>query len=185
MCDALVASVSMASTSGLIQAASSLYTGKLNKDLYRKQAENTEIAARQLEEQGRSATRAARTKTAQMVGAQRAAMGGSGVDVNTGSSLDVQVETGKLGTMDELAIKQDFANKAWGMRADAAIMRTQGKAAEMLGNLGAASALLSASGSVADKFYRYNTLTAGPYQYSYTPSGGPWSRRQVPREFMR
>src|SRR3990167_11565630 len=46
---------------------------------------------------GRASEQAQRMKTAQMIGAQRAAMGGSGIDIGSGTPLNLQASTAQVG----------------------------------------------------------------------------------------
>jgi hypothetical protein len=54
-----------------------------------------------------------------MVGSQRAALGAQGIDVSSGSALDVQVDTGKIAEMDIVTIRNNAAREAWGFDVQA------------------------------------------------------------------
>lgn len=70
-----------------------------------------------------------------VIGTQRAAIAASGVDVNSGSSVDVQADTAYTGELDAMTIRANAAREAWGYqvtdsneRAAAVSARLQGKA---------------------------------------------------------
>lgn len=60
-----------------------------------------------------------------LIGAQRAAIAGSGVDISTGSAVDVQMEAARLGAIDEMTIRNNAAREAWGYKVEAANYRNQ------------------------------------------------------------
>lgn len=70
-----------------------------------------------------------RSETAGVVGMQRAMMGASGVDVNTGSSAQVQTDTVGTGALDAETIRVNAAREAWGYTNEADAMRQQAVAA--------------------------------------------------------
>lgn len=68
-----------------------------------------------------------------MVGAQRAGLAASNVDVGFGSAVDVQADASFLGELDALTIRTNAAREAWGykvqgedLRKRAAIQRKEG-----------------------------------------------------------
>ena len=52
-------------------------------------------------------------------GAQRAAMAAQGIDVNSGSALDIQDETAAMGELDALTAKNNAWREAWGYKVQA------------------------------------------------------------------
>jgi hypothetical protein len=132
------------------------YQGQTTAKLAKYQAEMAGISAGETKEAGRAATRLQRIRTAKAVGAQRAAMGGSGIDVNTGSALDTQVESAQLGEMDALMIRQNYEREARAKFADANMYTASAKAAKRAAMLGMSSSFLTGASGVADKYYRYN-----------------------------
>lgn len=129
--------------------------GQAQKAMYDYQAKMGKVQAEQELSAGREAERAQRRKTASLIGAQRAAMGGSGIDVNTGSLLEAQVDTARMGEMDALTLRYNAKNRAWAARAGVSMSRAAGRNAATAGTIGAASSLLTGAGKVADQYYRY------------------------------
>ncbi len=62
-----------------------------------------------------------------LVGSQRAGFAAQGVDIGTGSALDVQGDTAFLGELDALTIRTNAAREAWGHRASATDLRNRAR----------------------------------------------------------
>lgn len=89
---------------------------------------NMKIAELQAEDaiaQGNTDASALQRKARQVRGSQRAAMGASGTEVNSGSNLSVQSDTEDMGDIDAMTIKINAARKAWGFKVDAVNMFSQ------------------------------------------------------------
>jgi len=181
MCNAAFA-MGMSGAGGVLGFIANMYAGKTNRRLYQAEARIADQAALDTEAAGRQATRQQRVQTNQLVGSQRAGFGASGVDVNVGSALDVQVDTGKMGEMDAQLIKENYDKQAYGQRAQAEILRAQGWAAGKIGMLGATTTLASSVGTVADRYYSMNRSATTPSSavYSRTPTSSPYNRRKIP-----
>lgn len=74
------------------------------------------INARDAIARGTEASHWAMSDTRRMIGSQRARLAAQGVDVNSGSALDVQADTMALGELDALTIKNNAAREAWGYK---------------------------------------------------------------------
>jgi hypothetical protein len=90
-------------------------------------------------------------KTAQLIGAQRAAIAANGVEVDFGSMGDVTADTRMIGFEDAQTIRKNAAREskgyeisAWNRKADASAKRAQGGAAMWASAFDAAGTLLSA-----------------------------------------
>src|SRR6185295_14758246 len=68
---------------------------------------------------GRSQAETQNYKTRELLGVQKARQGASGIDVNSGSALDVRRSTIDLGQLDALTILNNAGMKAAGYRAQA------------------------------------------------------------------
>lgn len=90
------------------QKASAEYSAKVaeqNQELAQEQAAS-------VKRQGYDDAQRQRLKAAGMIGTQRAIAGASGVTVDTGSNLDLTMETAEKGELDALAIQQQSFDKA-------------------------------------------------------------------------
>lgn len=74
---------------------------------------------------GEKAQFAAAAKTRNLIGSQRAAMGASGISLDSGTALDIQNDTRTMGERDALTIKNNAWREAWGYRTSAFDMRTK------------------------------------------------------------
>lgn len=111
--------------------------------------------ARFYEKQGDQQAQIHGLKVGQIIGSQKAAQGASGLDVNTGSAVDVRASAAQTGRLDELTILNNAANKALGLRAEAALETQKADNAITEGMFGAGTSLLSAATSVSDKWLTY------------------------------
>lgn len=115
--------------------------------------------ARRAEERGQVAEQQQRLKTAQIIGAQRAALAGQGADINEGSPLDIQADSARAGEFDALTLRSNAATEAYGQRLQAAgyagtAAAQDAAAANATANLPFAvgSSLLGSAGAIAGKW---------------------------------
>lgn len=94
-------------------------------------------------------------KTGALQGKQLAAFGASGLEVNSGSHIDVQASTAEMGKLDELTILNNAANRALGLQTEAQLDEATGKAAATEGKLKGFGSLISTASSVSDKWLGY------------------------------
>lgn len=113
-------------------------------------------AAQDALERGRTEEMRQGRRTAQMVGAQRAAAAANGVAVDFGSMADVQGDTRMLGFEDAMTIRknamresQGYEISAWNRKADASAKRAAGGAAMWSAAFDAAGTLLKAGSGFA------------------------------------
>lgn len=118
---------------------------QMNSDLANLQAEDSL-------KRGESAVRDMRKETKQRVGAQRAALAASGVDVGSGSAAQVQLDTELAGVMDERTLRNNAAREAWGFRSQAANTMAQGDFASITARGQANQTLLTGGMRAAGNF---------------------------------
>lgn len=154
----------------LMGAAGAIQSGNAAKaagDYNAQVAENNKIVAeRQAADalaRGQIAEDEQRRKTMAIKGAQRAALGASGVALDSGSPLDILGDTAAFGELDALTIRSNAEREAYGYRvqgmnfeAEAGLARAQGKAAQTAGYVGAGGTLLSGLATVGDRWYTRN-----------------------------
>jgi hypothetical protein len=112
---------------------------------------------------GDAAEKQQRLRVQGMLGKQKSALAGAGVQLDEGSSgLDILGDTAAYGELDALTIRSNAEREAWGYRAQAGnyeaqarLNQMQGENSQMAGMIGAGSTLLTSAGSVADKWYTY------------------------------
>lgn len=108
------------------QAGAVMASGAYNRRLAEFNAQQADRDADLTAAAGQRASNRQRVATRQTIGAQRAAFAAQGVDVGSGSALDVQADTAELGELDAATIANEAARAALGYRAQAADSRQRG-----------------------------------------------------------
>lgn len=113
-------------------------------------AATAEMEAQYAEQQGERNAEAQRRKTAIMIGSQRARMGASGAVVDSGSFLDLTLDTAKQGELDAMALLNEGKMQAWRSRVQGSNLMAQSNLYSMSKTnpyIGAAGTLLQGAGS--------------------------------------
>lgn len=87
-----------------------------------------------------------------LIGSQRAAMGAQGIDVESGSALDIQEETAALGAEDALNIRNNAWREAWGFRANEAEYDARAEFAKITARNKARNTLLTGGMNAVNSF---------------------------------
>ena len=118
--------------------------------------------AQQALDQGDAAVTQSQMKTRSLIGAQRAALAANGVDVNSGSALDVQSDSAMLGQLDALTLRYNAQTKANAYLSQAGQYIAQGGLFDQQAGsaldaslIGMGTSLLSGASSVGDKWLTY------------------------------
>lgn len=121
-----------------------------------------EQRATQTEQAGVSAIQARGLKNAAALGAARAAQASNGLDVNSGTALDLQNSVETLGVQDNANSAFDLSNKAYTERltgqnytSQAGLLDSTAKNASAAGDINATSSFISGSTSFADKWANF------------------------------
>lgn len=173
-----------------LSVAGQIQQGKANEAASNYQAQvaanNAQLAKQQAQETnaaGEQQTAIQQMKTRATVGAIRAAEGASGVDVNTGSNVDVRSSAAELGQLDALTIRSNAARQAYGyetgatsFQAQSQLDRATASQAGTAGFFGAAGSLLSGASSVAKEYSAWQQasgrgLTGGTPSTPVVPGG--------------
>lgn len=159
----LTAASAVVSTVGaLSSAAATARSAKYNAGLA---AENAQIAnqnATMAGAAGEQQAALAEQKTRATVGAIKAGQAGSGVDVNTGSAVDVQSSAAALGETDAINIRANAARQAYGYQTQATGYTAQQQLdkatadnAGVAGDITAGATLLGGFGQAGSKYSKY------------------------------
>jgi len=93
-----------------------------------------------------------------LIGAQRAAEGSSGAVVDSGSFMDVRLDTAERGTMDAMALLQEGDLAAWRARSQAANFTAQSglydSASKTSALMPVAGGLLTGAGNIGANWYK-------------------------------
>jgi len=151
---------------GVVSAVGAIQQGKAQSDAAKYQAQvarNNEIIALQqaayTRQEGAAQAQRQDLKSAQMIGTQKATLGASGVDVNTGSPLEIQASQASLARLDALTVQSNAERKAWGFDVEASNQKAQqgmfyaqAANAKKAAALSAFSSLLGGFGKFAGKW---------------------------------
>lgn len=171
MCEVATASLVLAGVATAMGAYGTYQQGQQQKAQAEYQAavanNNAIIAERQAQDsldRGRVEEQQHRLKVAQMKGTQRSALAASGVQVDSGSALDVVADTAMMGEFDALTIRNNAEREAYAYRvqgsnyqAESGLYSLAGRNAARNGSFGAATTLL---GGAAQIGMNYTTMKA-------------------------
>lgn len=138
---------------GAVSAYGQNQAGKYAAAVAAQNAKNSDTLAGQTEQIGLQDELRARMQIRQILGKQRATAAANGLDVNTGSALDIMAETAGIGETDATMVRANAYRDAWGYRTQGANYRAEGAMARSAGRYGAASTLLT-SGAQAYGIWR-------------------------------
>ena len=120
---------------------------------------------------GKTAADERRAGARQVIGAQRASSAARGVEVGTGSALDLTTDTAGIGELDALTLRHNAEREAYGFRTQGLNFASSGELARLRGENEATalrgsafSTALTGAGTVASKWYNFNQRGApNPY----------------------
>lgn len=114
---------------------------------------------------GQNMEAAKREQTQQVIAQQRAVVGGSGLDPNSGSSLRLQTDVAQLGELDAATIRSNAVQAAYGYKtqgmsfgAQAALESSQAGYATRGGQLGAFTSLVGGASGVSSKWLSFQQV---------------------------
>jgi hypothetical protein len=170
-----VSMATVASVAGMGMSAYGAYSNsKSSKAAYGAQAQvnrnNAQIAGWQAEDalkRGDKDAMRVKTKANRLKGAQRAGFGANGVDMSTGSALQILSDTEYFGEVDATTVKNNAEKEAWALRnqamgfnADASLL--QGRADSEKPLAAAAGSLLTSASKVSSQ---WGSGSSGGYRY--------------------
>ena len=158
MCDPVTLSAVASITGAVAAGYQQVQQGRFQQGVADYNARVAENEAEETRNAGVEEENKQRQKTAQLLSKQRAQLGASGVDLTSGSALQIQQDTQTLGEVDALRIRSNFENQATSLETGADLTRTEGANARSAGFGRAAGTLLSGAGTalgtgVADKWF--------------------------------
>lgn len=111
-----------------ISAYSQIQARKFQSDFEARQLElNAEVAdlkARQAKFRGEQQVKQLRSDTRTLIGSQRASFGAQGIDIESGSALQIQEETAELSALDEITLRNNAMREAFGHETQALSLRS-------------------------------------------------------------
>lgn len=113
------------------QARAQKAQGEYQKSMYDENAAFSTLAAEDAIRRGDKDAAQLKNQGKQTIGAQRAALAAQGVDVGSGSALDIQVDTAYQVQLDSMKIKNNAWREAWGYKTEALNASTAGRFAQL------------------------------------------------------
>lgn len=158
MCDPVTISAAVAVASTAFQVQQARQQGKFQKGVADFNARTAENEAEATRTAATAAENTQRQRTAELLSRQRAQLGAAGVELGSGSALQLQQDTLTLGEADALRIRErgDVAFEA--LQTEAGLTESRGAFAEAAGRSAAVGSLLTGAGKtldtgVADKWF--------------------------------
>jgi hypothetical protein len=147
------------------QQAQANYSAQVSEN----NAKSAEVMALDAHRRGAEAEERQRMLTRQRIGAQRVALAANGLDIGTGTAVDLVAETAGFGEMDALTIRTNAAREAWGYKVEAfdhrkraeitrreGVMAAEsGRAMQSASRWQAGSTLFSAGGNLLERAYGF------------------------------
>lgn len=130
--------------------------GKQQQKLANRNADNLDAAATDAVARGEEDALSIRTRGRGIRGAQRAKLAGSGVDVGSGTAVDLQNETTAMTQQDEAKIRKNAFREAWGIRTQASYGREAGSYARQAGTNNAIGTVLGGGGEAYRGYYTFD-----------------------------
>lgn len=139
------------------QASAQREASEYQAAVERRNAELAETQAKDAVERGKLAASNLQRQLAQARSAQRVQLAATGVDIGSGSALDLQGDMWALGDLDLLAVRQNAEREAYGYRIGAA------------GNMAQSEMAKAAARQASPSLSAFNSLvgTATPYALSW------------------
>ena len=158
MCDLAAASTVLTVVSTVFTAQQQRRQGKYQKGVADYNARVAENEAQEVRSAGVEAENSQRRKTANLLSKQRAQLGASGVELGSGSALQLQEDTVNLGEADALRIRSNYESRAKALETGSVLTRGQGEFAESAGKNKSFGTILSGGAKfmdtgVADKWF--------------------------------
>ena len=152
MCEALTIAAAV------VSAYSAYQQGQTAKKIANYNAKMAEYSAEDAVKRGSIEADQQRARARQLAAQQRAVMGASGVESDTGTLGNVLQQTATLGELDARQIEANAQREAWGMRSQANIARYEGAARAQAGALEGFGTLI---GGAARAWGMYKSLNVG------------------------
>lgn len=149
MCDPVTIALVATTVATVGQGYAAKQQGKYEQGVQNYNARRLENEAIQTRNVGTEQELAQREKTAQLISAQRAQIGASGLALGSGSPAALLEDSQFQGEVDALRIRSNFQQQAQSLDDQAELSRAQGAAARQAGNNAFTGSLLSAAAGVA------------------------------------
>lgn len=143
--------------SSFVQGAGVQQQAEANAEASMYKAAVAQINAKMVRQQAQNDVFAQQLKTKSIIGQQKAIQGASGVDVNTGSPVDVRASAAQMGMLDAITILENAERKAYGYETQAKLDTMTAENYKKAGDIGLLGSALAGATSVGDKWLKFQT----------------------------
>jgi hypothetical protein len=164
------ATLALQGASAINSTVGSFYAASGQKAALGLQADLSEISAKSALVAGQRDEQRSRLNTAQVKGAQRAAMAANGVDLGSDTPNRVLTSTDLVGEVDAQTIASNALHAAWGYRTQGA--QSRAAASAISPGTSALTTLMGGASQVASSWYSMNK--AGAFDPKPVPYTGVW-----------
>lgn len=158
MCNPLVA-VGLSTAATGFQAYTQYQYNRYNAKVEQRNAAIRERAAADAERRGEIEADIRRAQIPRQVGAQRAALAASGVDIGSGTATDITTGTEEIGEFDALVIQNNAAREAYGLRVGAMSSRAKSELARSRSRTQPIGTILGGGSRTAGMAERYGMFS--------------------------
>jgi len=138
--------------------------GEFQSEIYQSNARIQALRAEDAVNRGEKSAKRAKEAASRLIGSQRAALGAQGIDIESGSALDIQEETASLGAEDALNIRNNAWREAWGFRVEEQDLKSKAKFAKITAGNKSRNTILTGGLTIAkdlgSQYYRTKTNTS-------------------------
>lgn len=160
--------VAVAVVSAAVGSYSAYAQGENAKEAADYNAKVQENAALDAQQRGSIAAAEHQDKVRRLIGTQTATAAANGLLTNTGTPLDILVDTAGMGKLDALRLLSNANREANGLNAQAGLLKIEGDNAKTAGTLNAAGHALSGLSSAAGGAYKGGFFGKAPTQTNAT-----------------
>jgi hypothetical protein len=155
--------------SSAFSTAANIYTqkkaitsqGKYESQVANNNAMFAELQAKDAIDRGDEDTKSYQLQVKKLMGSQRASLAAQGLDLGSGSALDVQADTAMLAALDALTIRNNAFREAWGYKVDALNYRSQAAFAGLTAKARARNTVLTGGMQLANIGTQFLSLGGG------------------------
>lgn len=157
--DAMALSTGMQAGGGLMGAVGAYESTAARKGMLATDAKIANWQASQALISGQQQEESSRLQSGALFGKQRAQLAANGVQLGSGSALDLLAGTKFIGNLDAATIHENALRTAWGYQTQAAIDQNASQSLSPLTS--GFTTLLGSAGSVANSWYKFNQVQNG------------------------
>lgn len=161
---ATVASTALGVVGSVQQGKAAKAEAQYQAQVNRQNAKKAEMNAAQKRQEGIEESRLQRIRTLQKVGSQQAAMAANGIDISSGTALDIVEDTAAMGELDALTTRYNSETEAIAFEHQAANFENQANLDILSGQNAYKSGMINAAATGAKGLGKLTSVAGKWYQ---------------------